>query len=208
MLGLSEQEIRERLEEELVRAMRSEGGAPTIHAIAHSIARVFEEDHLRIADQLDRAGIGLARDRASARSAVPRHIVVGFDGSEHARRALERAVQLAGPATTVAVVAAVDVLPPMGGRGPGASPIDPREAAERSDALAEACSYLGEHGVEAQPVEGFGEPAKVIAEAAADLGADLVVVGTRGHNVVGRVLLGSVSTGVVHRAPCDVLVVR
>jgi hypothetical protein len=57
--GLSEQEIRERLEEELVRAMRSEGGAPTIHAVAHSIARILEEDHLRIAEQLERAGVHL-----------------------------------------------------------------------------------------------------------------------------------------------------
>ena len=57
--GLSEQEIRERLEEELVRAMRSEGGAPTIHALVHSIARILEEDHLRIAGQLERAGVRL-----------------------------------------------------------------------------------------------------------------------------------------------------
>ncbi len=59
MLGLSEQEIREGLEAELVRAMRTEGGAPTIHAIAHSIARILEEDHLRIAEQLEQAGVRL-----------------------------------------------------------------------------------------------------------------------------------------------------
>jgi hypothetical protein len=51
-IGLSEQELRERLEQELVQAMRAEGGVPTIHAIAHSIARVLTEDHLRIAEQL------------------------------------------------------------------------------------------------------------------------------------------------------------
>ena len=58
-LGLSEQEIREGLVEELVRAMRVEGGAPTIHAIAHSIARVLEDDHLRMVEQLERAGVRL-----------------------------------------------------------------------------------------------------------------------------------------------------
>jgi hypothetical protein len=58
-LGLSEQEIRENLVEELIRAMRAEGGAPTIHAIAHSIARVLEDDHLRMAEQLERAGVRL-----------------------------------------------------------------------------------------------------------------------------------------------------
>jgi hypothetical protein len=55
--GLSEEELRERLAEELTRAMRAEGNAPTIHAIAHSIARVIEDDHLRMLEQLDRAGV-------------------------------------------------------------------------------------------------------------------------------------------------------
>ncbi len=59
MLGLSEQEIRERLQEELIRAMRSEGEAPTIHAFAHSVARILEEDHLRMVEQLERAGVRL-----------------------------------------------------------------------------------------------------------------------------------------------------
>lgn len=59
VLGLSEQEIREGLEEELVRSMRAEGGVPTIHAIAHSIARILEQDHLRIAEQLEQAGVRL-----------------------------------------------------------------------------------------------------------------------------------------------------
>lgn len=57
MFGLSEQEIRDGLQEELVRAMRAEGEAPTIHAFAHSVARILEEDHLRMAEQLEQAGI-------------------------------------------------------------------------------------------------------------------------------------------------------
>ena len=57
-LGLSEQELRETLEAELIRAMRVEGNAPTVHAIAHSFARVLELDHLRIAEQLRAAGVG------------------------------------------------------------------------------------------------------------------------------------------------------
>ena len=60
-LGLSEQEIREILTEELLRAMRTEGERPTVHAISHSIARLLELDHLRIAEQLERAGVSLAR---------------------------------------------------------------------------------------------------------------------------------------------------
>jgi hypothetical protein len=58
-LGLSEQAIRDELEGELVRAMRAEGDAPTIHAIAHAIARVIELDHLTMAEQLRDAGVPL-----------------------------------------------------------------------------------------------------------------------------------------------------
>jgi hypothetical protein len=51
--GLSEQELRETLEQELIQAMRAEGGAPTVHAIAHAVARAIALDHLRVAEQLD-----------------------------------------------------------------------------------------------------------------------------------------------------------
>lgn len=57
-LGLSEQELRDALIEELTLAFRTEHGQ-TIHAIAHSVARVVEFDHLRMAEQLERAGISL-----------------------------------------------------------------------------------------------------------------------------------------------------
>lgn len=57
--GLSEQRLRERLEEELLRAMHVEGDKPTVHSIAHSVARILEEDHLRMAEQLEQAGISL-----------------------------------------------------------------------------------------------------------------------------------------------------
>lgn len=64
MFGLSEQEIRERLQEELIRAMRAEGEVPTIHAFAHSVARILEEDHLRMAEQLERVGVRLKEPAA------------------------------------------------------------------------------------------------------------------------------------------------
>jgi hypothetical protein len=58
-LGLPEQELRERLEEELLRSMHVEGDRPTVHAIAHSVARIIEQDHLLLAEQLERAGVRL-----------------------------------------------------------------------------------------------------------------------------------------------------
>ncbi len=60
----------------------------------------------------------------------------------------------------------------------------------------------------AEPVCRFGVPADEIMKAAAKEHADLIVMGTRGRNAFGRILLGSVSTQVVQHAHCAVLVVR
>ena len=134
-------------------------------------------------------------------------IVVGFDGSEHSRKALERAADIAGGAT-LAVVCAADVSRLMRDPAGGASPVDPADAEARAKALAEAREYVEGRGLQGVFVEGLGNPADVIVQEAEESGADLIVVGTRGLNVARRLVMGSVSTNVVHHAPCDVLVVR
>jgi len=58
-LGLSEQELRDALTEELAISFRAEGDTATIHGLAHSIARVIDLDHLRIVEQLENAGVEL-----------------------------------------------------------------------------------------------------------------------------------------------------
>jgi hypothetical protein len=67
VFGLTEHELRSELEEELVRAMRAEGEAPTVHAIAHSIARILELDHQRMAAQLKQAGVSLQQGQEDSR---------------------------------------------------------------------------------------------------------------------------------------------
>jgi nucleotide-binding universal stress UspA family protein len=54
----------------------------------------------------------------------------------------------------------------------------------------------------------IGDAGRCICQMAKDFGADLIVVGRRGHQGVIEALLGSVSNFVVHRAPCSVLVVQ
>ena len=53
-----------------------------------------------------------------------------------------------------------------------------------------------------------GSPQLVIVDEAKDWGADLIVVGSHGYGFWERVFLGSVSSAVVHHAPCSVMVVR
>jgi nucleotide-binding universal stress UspA family protein len=136
-----------------------------------------------------------------------KRIVVGFDGSEQSHKALERAVEIANGAT-IAVVSAADVARLMRDPAGGASPVDPADAEARTTALAEARSFLEGRGIDGVFIEGTGHPADVIVQEAEESGADLIVVGTRGLNAAKRLVLGSVSTTVVHNAPCDVLVVR
>ncbi len=62
-LGMSEQELRNALAEELTLAFRAEQNTATIHAIAHSVARVIELDHLRMLEQLEAAGLRLVERR-------------------------------------------------------------------------------------------------------------------------------------------------
>ncbi len=135
-------------------------------------------------------------------------IVVGYDGSEQSERALRRAVEVAARrGGTVAVVSSASVTAPVG-RGPGGAVVDPWEESARDEALASAARTVADAGVECRPVAGVGDAGKAIVEEAKEWGADLIVVGTRGRNLAQRLALGSVSTYVVHHAPCDVLVVR
>ena len=56
-------------------------------------------------------------------------------------------------------------------------------------------------------IGGHAHPATLIAEAAEDTGADLVVVGTRGHTPLTGLLLGSVTDRLLHILHCPVLAV-
>jgi nucleotide-binding universal stress UspA family protein len=134
-------------------------------------------------------------------------IVVGFDGSAHSHKALERAADIANGAT-IAVVSAVNVQRYLRDPAGGVDPVDPADVEAREKALAEARAYLEGRGIPGLYIAGTGRPADVIVQEAEESGADLIVVGTRGHGAARSLFMGSVSTNVVHHAPCDVLVVR
>ena len=130
-------------------------------------------------------------------------IVIGYDGSESAGRALERAAQLADDGATVTVVSSTH---PLAGKGGFA--YDPAEKEAHQEHLREAKSRLEKLGVEPSTVEGYGDPADVIVRQAEAADADLIVVGNEHRHLLERLLTGSVSSGVTRRAECDVLVVR
>jgi nucleotide-binding universal stress UspA family protein len=121
-------------------------------------------------------------------AARPRKIIVGYDGSEGANRALDAAADLVGYGSTLAVVSV-------------------RRAGSPERVMVElAREHLLRRNVTARYLEPSGEAAAEIVKAAKVVGADLVVVGRR--SALRRAMLGSVSDAVIRRAHCDVLVVR
>lgn len=79
----------------------------------------------------------------------------------------------------------------------------------RHHAIAEeVAGRLRSAGLEAEPVLRYGDPAREIVDAAIDLEADLVLLGSHGGNALARFVLGSVARAVLHTSPTSVLVVR
>src|SRR5947209_20424433 len=135
-------------------------------------------------------------------------IVVGYDDSESAKVALDRAAELAKAlGGQVHVVSVAPTLEPASGRGAGG--IDPTDPPEKHVAdLAMARHHLEGQDVRADYQAAVGEPAEAIVELASQKGADLIVVGTREVGLVQRLLGQSVSDSVAHKARCDVLIVH
>ena len=133
-------------------------------------------------------------------------IVLGYDDSDPAKRALERAAELAKAFDSELIV--TSVAPAMTSIGRSAGPIDPTDPpSEHIEELKHAQTYLEGEGIAADYVPALGRPADTIAELAQQRGADLIVVGTD-ENAMGRLLGQSVSESVAHKVHCDVLIVR
>lgn len=129
-------------------------------------------------------------------------VVVGYDGSEASRRAIERATAVAEPGGRVVVVAAAPPSRELEER------IAARSAPVVGDLLQEAAERCRDRDLQVATRVVHAEPVDALVEIACESGAGLIVVGARGESFVARALRGPVGEGLVARAPCDVLVVR
>ena len=123
------------------------------------------------------------------------HILLAFDGSEHSRRAAAVAGHLALQAgLPMTVISAVT-------HGDGEAH---RKVIEQ--ALGEQIIALRNRGitVAGRLVENW--PSDAIVEEAAAIGADLIVMGSRGRTKLSTILLGSVAQRVISHTQCPVLV--
>lgn len=130
-------------------------------------------------------------------------ILIAYDGSDPARRALDTAADLSK--LTGASVSVVSVVPMHVGR----FPVDPwDDTSTHAQELLEARRILADKGIDAELIEPTGEPASTIERIAEDGGYDTVVVGSRGLDLMSRVLQGSVSEHVATHAKATVVIAR
>lgn len=122
---------------------------------------------------------------------APARIVVAYDGSMPAARALQMfaLLELAGDAE-VLILSAAD------------------EQAEADKRVAQAGAYLALHGIKAKPlpVVSTADPAELVAVQATSFGAEMVVMGAYGHRGWHEALLGSFTTRFLTRCPAALFI--
>jgi nucleotide-binding universal stress UspA family protein len=144
-------------------------------------------------------------------------ILVSTDGSENAKRALSAAIQLAkqNNSELIVLTVVVESIPASYDTiGMSMPPNLPKyfESAEREGRKI-VDSAVEEAKKESVDVRGImvttvASVVQAIVESAEKEDVGLIVVGTRGLGGFRRLLLGSVSSGVVEHSSCAVLVVR
>lgn len=131
-------------------------------------------------------------------------LLVAYDGSDAASKAMEHAINLLKPVDELIIVSVV----------PSASikefaDVDPEiSLIKTQERLNLALSELRERGIEARGVIREGDIADEILKLGAELHCDLIVVGYKGLSKIGRFQLGSVADKVARYANRPVMIVR
>lgn len=141
---------------------------------------------------------------------LPKTILVATDFSDTAEQALDYAIALAGKLGAKIYLLNAIGLPTFGvvpelGVAATSTMIDGM-VADNQKALDKLIATKAPMKLHA--IMRTGDPRDLIVDTAAEIGADLIVMGTHGRRGVTRALLGSVAEGVLRHATCPVLTIR
>jgi len=136
-----------------------------------------------------------------------KNIIVGFDDSESSRHALsEVAHRVKGDGSHIKLVHAVyhdsDEFDVSRGQ------LDERLTVGQKVCTKTAEEFNAELGVNIETIVCEGAPEDVLVSIADSTKADMIAMGTRGKRGIKKLLMGSVTAGVIEKSPCDVLVVN
>ncbi|PLR95296.1 universal stress protein [Bacillus sp. T33-2] len=135
-------------------------------------------------------------------------ILLATDGSEHSKRAAENAINIAksSPGSKIEVVYVVDPDKVKSDVLKNWNAADLRD--QRKGRMKDVERMAQQSGVSYEIIILHGEPGPEIVEYANKNHIDIVVIGSRGLNVLQEFVLGSVSHKVAKRANCPVLIVK
>jgi nucleotide-binding universal stress UspA family protein len=135
-------------------------------------------------------------------------ILIGYDGSDGAKKALTKGIE-------IAKVAGAEIYILSVGRIPEYAEIisEIEEAKEQAQKFyekiqKEAYDTANKEGISCKTLIKYGKPGDVIVDTATEIGADLIIVGVHKHSALKRRLLGATADKVVDNATCSVLVVK
>lgn len=142
-------------------------------------------------------------------SRFPSTVLFAVDGSKESDLAVSSVVDLVRDAGAAVHIVHVGLLSPWTNPRTMSSPQEERLRREAQEVLDAQVERLRAMGVDPDGVHlRMGRATDEILRLRDEVGADLIVMGSRGLNTFKRVLLGSDAEGVVRHAPCAVLVVR
>jgi nucleotide-binding universal stress UspA family protein len=181
------------------------------HAVAHDLRRAARATHalrIGICNVLNPRGTA---DALRVFMNAPKHILVPIDFSAFSEQALDYAAMLAHELdATMHLVNAIGI-PAMGAPEIGlaytASMID-KVTVENQQALDKLAATHRNGGKVGEVLVRTGDARDVILQAAEEVKADLIVLGTHGRRGISRALLGSVAEMIVRSSPVPVLTVR
>jgi nucleotide-binding universal stress UspA family protein len=133
-------------------------------------------------------------------------ILLAVDGSDHSRRAIAKAAEVAKLSGGEVHVFHYQEREPS-----KAGMTDTETSSDAAALVNEAVDELQDVGVKASGETRaglYGQAARAILDEASRFGADLIVMGSRGRSDFEALLLGSVAHKVIHYGHCPVLIVR
>jgi nucleotide-binding universal stress UspA family protein len=145
-------------------------------------------------------------------------VVVGYDGSDPAGRALDRAIETAkegGGSVVVVVVEAFPLDPGAPGDTADLTAVRPptdfmanQPSPDMQAAIDDAEKRAETAGVESSTVWAFGDPARTMVDAAREHHAAKIFIGADHHGFFGKLLGQDVEAEVKREADCEVIVVK
>jgi nucleotide-binding universal stress UspA family protein len=142
---------------------------------------------------------------------MPDNVLIAFDGSPLAERALSYAIENFSDValTTIYVIDPIDSIIDVEAGGLPVAEDWYDNAQDRATRIhTTATDLAAEHNIDLNTVTEVGRPARVILEYADDQGIDQIVMGSHGRSGIDRTLLGSVAETVTRRTRIPVTIIR